>query len=73
MSLHSLGELSEDLHGLDYAFLSPVFDSISKQGYTAAFDSEALKEAVSKAACPIIALGGNFKCSFNLPSIHYLS
>ena len=58
MSLHSLQELSEDLQGLDYAFLSPIFDSISKPGYTAAFDAEALRHALSKATCPIIALGG---------------
>lgn len=58
MSLHSLQELSEDLQGLDYAFLSPIFDSISKPGYTAAFDAEALRDALSKATCPIIALGG---------------
>ena len=66
MSLHTLGELSEELSGLDYAFLSPVFDSISKPGYTAAFESEALREAISKAACPIIALGGDSWSSFYL-------
>ena len=58
ISLHSLDELSEDLHGLEYAFLSPIFDSISKPGHNAAFDSDALRKAVSAAACPIIALGG---------------
>lgn len=44
----------------DYLFLSPIFDSISKQGYGAAFDSRHLCEA---AACGLIdsrvvALGG---------------
>ena len=58
MSLHSLQDLQLDLSGLDYVFLSPIFDSISKQGYSAAFEAEALAAALQTARCPVIALGG---------------
>ncbi len=59
-SCHSLAELDE-CHGLDYAFLSPIFDSISKHGYSSAFPPEslpALAKALADAPCRIIALGG---------------
>ena len=46
------------LDKLDYAFLSPIFDSISKQGYSAAFDLSFLETAIANAKCPILALGG---------------
>lgn len=39
-SCHSLSELTEPA---DYRFLSPVFDSISKQGYRARFTLEELR------------------------------
>ena len=58
MSLHSLQELQLGLSGMDYVFLSPIFDSISKQGYSAAFEAEALAVALQTAKCPVIALGG---------------
>lgn len=58
-SFHALQELESDLASqLDYAFLSPVFDSISKSGYGAAFDLATLPDALSNARCPTIALGG---------------
>jgi thiamine-phosphate pyrophosphorylase len=60
-SFHSL----EQAHaawgpGLDYAFLSPVFDSISKAGYAAAgFDPAAVRCAARAPGAPrLIALGG---------------
>ncbi|KAF5841152.1 thiamine phosphate synthase superfamily [Dunaliella salina] len=63
-SLHSL----EDLQGgkarygaLDYAFLSPIFDSISKKGYAAAkFDPVQLRTLLQEHGkqLPVIALGG---------------
>lgn len=54
-SLHSLEEL-DNVEGLDYFFISPVFDSISKQGYKAAFNlNELSKNIKGKKA---IALGG---------------
>ena len=42
-----------------YAFLSPIFDSISKQGYVAAFDAADLAAALgAPRECDLIALGG---------------
>lgn len=41
-----------------YATLSPIFDSISKQGYKAAFNFDELQSALSKLKLPVIALGG---------------
>ena len=44
----------------DYVFLSPIFDSISKQGYHHAFTSEQLTQAAQKSIINerVIALGG---------------
>lgn len=44
-STHSLAELAHVLPRVDYAFLSPIFDSISKQGYASAFTAEQLSQA----------------------------
>lgn len=44
--------------GLDYAFMSPVFNSITKVGYGAAFDIDELAHAVKSCDLPVIALGG---------------
>jgi thiamine-phosphate pyrophosphorylase len=58
-SLHSLADVLQDWQNLDYAFLSPTFDSISKEGYAAAgFDSAKLVEALGQAQMPVYALGG---------------
>jgi thiamine-phosphate pyrophosphorylase len=45
---------------LNYAFLSPVFDSISKAGYAAAgFDpADVRRAAAAPGAPPLVALGG---------------
>jgi thiamine-phosphate pyrophosphorylase len=48
---------------LDYCFLSPVFDSISKSGYTsagflAAEKRQGLERALKEAPLPVLALGG---------------
>lgn len=53
---HSLQELNEYEHKFRYAFLSPVFESISKKGYRQDFDLHQLKEAIKGRS--IIALGG---------------
>lgn len=37
-SCHSLSELCDSDSGLEYRFLSPIFDSISKSGYKSAFN-----------------------------------
>lgn len=52
-SIHSIPEISSVSE--DYAFLSPIFPSISKPGYSADFDREELRRAVNP---KIFALGG---------------
>lgn len=54
-SIHAIEEL-EDLEGFDYTFISPIFDSISKQNYKAAFDLEKISEKIK--GKNLIALGG---------------
>lgn len=59
-SCHTLDEIEQFGKEFEYAFLSPVFDSVSKAGYKQAFTAEQLIKA--KAADiineKIIALGG---------------
>lgn len=58
-SFHSLDEIENYGEGFSYAFLGPVFDSISKKGYKAAFDHEALASFLQKNSYyKLIALGG---------------
>jgi thiamine-phosphate pyrophosphorylase len=59
MSTHSLSELL-NLKNLDYVFLSPIFDSISKHGYKRMFTSEELTGFFKKntLATKVLALGG---------------
>ena len=59
-SYHAVEEIEAEAGTLDYCFLSPVFDSISKAGHRAAFDHEALKDALTKRSIstPVYALGG---------------
>ncbi|MDD6809054.1 MAG: thiamine phosphate synthase, partial [Bacteroidales bacterium] len=45
VSCHSLEELSAHKAKFDYLFLSPIFDSISKKGYSGRFTREQLLEA----------------------------
>lgn len=58
-SLHSLDEFTQN-DDLDYAFLSPVFDSISKSDYKSNFDPVELKTGLASKASSTraIALGG---------------
>lgn len=58
-SCHSI-EAIRHLEGYDYLFLSPVFDSISKQEYNHAFTPDELRKAGSEGIInnKIIALGG---------------
>jgi thiamine-phosphate pyrophosphorylase len=54
-SVHSINEYNELASRFDYAFISPVFDSISKTDYKAqAFDLSSKKDLAIK----LIALGG---------------
>lgn len=54
-SMHSLSEL-EEADKYDYVTLSPIFDSISKEGYKSNFIFPELKEALKDKR--VIALGG---------------
>lgn len=54
-SCHSVDEIA-GCTGEDYVTLSPVFDSVSKHGYHAAFsESELMRVPVGR---PVVALGG---------------
>ncbi|MDR1417522.1 MAG: thiamine phosphate synthase [Prevotellaceae bacterium] len=58
-SCHAIAEL-EQSDELDYVFLSPIFDSLSKKGYTRAFTEEDLLQARAKGLIgkKVVALGG---------------
>lgn len=58
VSCHTFEEIDALPFTPDYVFLSPVFDSISKQGYKSAFSPETLKEGLKKTTVPVVALGG---------------
>jgi thiamine-phosphate pyrophosphorylase len=71
-SLHSLEELQSVDQNFDYVFLSPVFDSISKQGYRAGFHYAALESGIRqkkkhKQGPAVIALGG--VCADNIEQV----
>ena len=58
LSAHSIDECRQCKH-LDYVTLSPIFPSISKQGYRADFDQAELNEMLSEGGrTKVIALGG---------------
>jgi thiamine-phosphate pyrophosphorylase len=57
-SFHQVQEILNPSPIFDYAFLSPIFDSISKAGYKADFSETELKNILPAAAYPVIALGG---------------
>lgn len=56
-SCHSVSEIIASAD-CDYVTLSPVFDSISKQGYRAAFSPEQLRQLDEVTSPQVIALGG---------------
>ncbi|OFY85054.1 MAG: hypothetical protein A3F72_04735 [Bacteroidetes bacterium RIFCSPLOWO2_12_FULL_35_15] len=60
ISVHSLEEIKSVSANFQYAFLSPVFDSISKQDYKSTFDKIKLKTFLHQTDTKIevIALGG---------------
>ena len=59
-SCHSLEEVKEKKPHFEYVFLSPVFDSISKEGYHASFTPEQIRTASKNNIIDkhVIALGG---------------
>ena len=57
-SCHTAAECL-DARGFDYVFLSPVYPSISKLGYTPSLTPEEITGVLgSRHECPIVALGG---------------
>lgn len=85
-SCHSLEEVKLYKGEFDYVFLSPIFDSISKQGYKSAFTEDELRQASEEGVIDekVVALGGvdfddfsflkclNFGGAAMLGSIHRL-
>jgi thiamine-phosphate pyrophosphorylase len=71
-SYHSLAEISQNRRNYDYVFLSPIFDSISKEGYGSNFDLAEVATFLQKLAarpgyCPqVLALGGVEAQNINL-------
>lgn len=59
-SCHSLQEVREYKKNCDYVFLSPIFNSISKEGYTGRFSPETLSDAARNGIIDsnVFALGG---------------
>ena len=59
-SCHSIPEVEMYKNQYQYVTLSPIFDSISKQGYKAAFSERELRSAIEKGIInhQVIALGG---------------
>ena len=59
-SCHSLEEIKERKRNYDYVFMSPVFDSISKQNYNAQYSPGEIKKAHKQGIIDkkVYALGG---------------
>ena len=59
-SCHSIREVIQHKSECDYLFLSPIYDSISKEGYGAAFSRIELKRAAEEGIIDsqVFALGG---------------
>jgi thiamine-phosphate pyrophosphorylase len=57
-SFHTTKDILKSRRKYEYVFLSPVFDSISKQGYKSNFKLEDLKSFLKSNKNKVIALGG---------------
>ena len=59
-SCHSISEVKEWKSKCDYVFLSPIYTSISKEGYEAKFSKEELRKAVKQGVIDekVFALSG---------------
>lgn len=57
-SCHSLQEIECLCGGYEYLFISPVFDSVSKQGYLAAISIDELRSCTNRTGRRLVALGG---------------
>ncbi|MCH5240227.1 MAG: thiamine phosphate synthase [Muribaculaceae bacterium] len=62
-SIHSLEEI-EPTDNMDYYFLSPIFDSISKNGYNSKYDIETISSYIR--GNRVVALGGVTPDKFSL-------
>lgn len=59
LAVHELTELKSIPQTVDYVFLSPLFPSVTKEGYSKQWDFEELKvELAAKRNYNIVALGG---------------
>lgn len=58
LKFHSIKELEGCNEKYDYAFLSPIFNSISKAGYKSNYDLRVIKGFLKNRNEKIIALGG---------------
>ncbi|MFY9151110.1 MAG: thiamine phosphate synthase [Prolixibacteraceae bacterium] len=58
VSFHSPEEIQKSELPFDYSFLTPVFDSISKDGYKSRFNPDELRLFLKDRKEKIIALGG---------------
>ena len=59
-SCHSLEEVLKHKSDCNYVFLSPIYDSISKKGYSSAYSSDVLRKAQQTGIVDskVMALGG---------------
>ena len=57
-SYHGLSKLHENPDRYDYAFLTPVFDSISKENHHSRYNLRTIKTTLATTPGSIIALGG---------------
>ena len=57
-SFHDLEDLVNCQHPSDYAFIGPVFSSISKTNYSASWSMAALERAIGNSQVPIVTIGG---------------
>lgn len=55
---HSLKELENTNERYSYVFLSPIFDSISKDNYPSAFNLKEVGKLLEKTIIKVVALGG---------------
>ena len=58
VSCHSVEEIEELHPQVSECFLSPIFDSITKEGYRGAFDYRLLEERLPRIDKLVVALGG---------------
>ncbi len=57
-SFHDLADLVESQCPYNYAFIGPVFSSISKTNYSASWSMAALERAIGNSTVPIVTIGG---------------